>query len=132
MAQQGSKKSRVLIWTIVGILVVVAAILTITGRRSREGTAKRVIRVEQIPQLVGNMTRKIDAAERNFARKRDQVTPEAFAQAAEYLAKARTNLQEFQGLTDPKELDAKMEEAKANLGAARKLFKADPGDEKEE
>jgi len=47
MAQ--SSKSRIIIWSIVGVLVVIAAVFLIIGRKGQ--TAQRVVTVEDIRRL---------------------------------------------------------------------------------
>lgn len=134
MAQQGSKKSRVIIWTIVGILVVIAAIMMLTRGKGDATSGKRTIRTDQIDQLANNMEKKIANAERIITKRqgRGEVTPEAFATAQAALDKAKAGLVEFRGLTDSKELQDKLEQVKKDLGDARAAASVTDKDDEEE
>jgi hypothetical protein len=131
MAQQGSKKSRVIVWTIVGILVVIAAIMMLTRGKGDATSGKRTIRVDQIEQLANNLEKKVDNARHVIDRKqgRGEVTPEAYAAAQGLLDKAKADIAEFRGMTDPQELFKKLEQAKQDLSDARKAAATTEADE---
>ncbi len=122
MAQK-SNKSRIVIWTIVGILVVVAVVFLIGGKKSvPPGT--RDIDVDDISGFTGRMERMMGQEERRLSKLRADYGPaDEFGQIDELLSKARVSLEELQGLTDAEEIRAKMKEVKESIRAAADIRK---------
>ncbi len=124
MAQ--ANKSRVVIWTIVGILVVVAVIFLIVAKKGAATTGARSFTEEDVPKFVSTMTSRVEKFERRLARIRDEYGPEAaeaFARIEENLGKVRTGLLEIQELTDVKALAEKRDEVKQDYSSAKDVFK---------
>jgi hypothetical protein len=120
-------KSRVVIWTIVGILVVVAVIFLIVARRGGTAAGSRSISTEDVPGFVGRMERSLDNEEGRVAKLRAEWGSDyaaEFDEIAGLLDKVRADLQEIQQMTGSSEISKKMEEIKADLGTARDLRKS--------
>ncbi|MBM3321954.1 hypothetical protein FJY69_00500 [candidate division WOR-3 bacterium] len=124
---QGSK-SRVVIWAIVGILVVIAVVFLIVGRKGTPG-GKRAVAAEDIPTFIGRMEDRVVKFEGRVARAREKGgDPAAFAKIDEQVAKVRTGMQELQGITDQTQWLPKMESIKDALGEARKMLREAGGE----
>jgi len=122
---QGSK-SRIVIWTIVGILVVIAAVMLI----------KKPKNVDRTPVNAERFARQMENRFQKFERRVDQARAELPGTAAEQwqqisdnIAHARQALAEMVGLTDQKDLHAKVLEVQKAYSAARKTFKEITGKE---
>jgi len=118
---QGSK-SRVVIWTIVGILVVVAVVMLLT----RPKTASSSIKTDPVKfstMMEGRLGRfEAKAAQAGLA-------PEVMQQITDEIGKTRAILQEMQGMADSPdaEITAKKTAAQDGFDAARKAYKAATG-----
>ncbi|MCX6841152.1 MAG: hypothetical protein NTX53_02545 [candidate division WOR-3 bacterium] len=124
MAQ--SSKSRIVIWTIVGILVVIAAVMLI----------KKPKNVERPPVNVEQFTRAMESRFQKFERKMDQAkadfpgTPaEQWQKMSDDIARGRQLLGEMAGLTEQKDVHAKVLEVQKAFAEARKTLKAITGKE---
>jgi len=124
MAQ--SSKSRIVIWTIVGILVVIAAVMLI--KRPKTDTRP--------PVNVERFTRMTESRFQKFERKVDQAKAqfpgapaEQWQQISDNLAKGRQLLGEMAGLTEQKDLQAKVLEVQKAFAGARKTLKDITGKE---
>lgn len=120
-------KSRVVIWTIVGILVVVAVVFLIVARRGTGPAGTRNISTEDVPGFVERMERSLDNEEGRVAKLRGEWGSEyaaEFDEIAGLLDKVRADLQEIQQMTGSSEISKRMEEIKADLGTARDLRKS--------
>jgi hypothetical protein len=125
MAQ--ASKSRIVIWTIVGILVVVAAAFLIVGRKGQQ--AKRVVTVEDIPTFVERINRSLEKFDRRVVRAREKGGPvDAFAKIDGQVSKIRAGLDELKGIADQALILPKMEAIKADLAEARKMLREAGGD----
>ncbi len=115
---QGSK-SRVVIWVIVGVLVVVAAILLIT--RPKEGKPLDASRFVEVtgPRLDKLETRVSKAG----------LAPDVAQKITDEINKARTALQELQGMTDAPAAQSKqkMEEVNTAMREAKRLLREATG-----
>jgi hypothetical protein len=118
MAQ--GNKSRIVIWTIVGILVVIAAVMLI--KRPKTDTRP--------PVNVERYTRMTEGRFQKFERKVDQAKAEfpgapaeQWQQISDNLAKGRQLLGEMAGLTEQKDLQAKASDVQKAYAGARKAFK---------
>jgi len=121
---QGSK-SRVVIWTIVGILVVIAVILLVVGRKSAVPSGQRVMKPADVPGYVDRMNKSLERLEKQVATAQAAGgSPETFAKIADNIGKIRTGLQEMQGMTDNKQLTDKAEELKTLRSETGKLLKS--------
>ncbi len=124
---QGSK-SRVVIWTIVGILVVIAVVFLIVGRKGAP-SGKRAVAAEDIPAFVNRMEARLAKFEERVAKAREKGgDPAAYAKIDEQVGKVRTGLQELQGITDQTQWLPKMELIKNDLAEARKMLREAGGE----
>ena len=118
-------RSRVVIWTVVGILVVAAVIFLIVARRSAPGGG-RDVSVDDVGPFVDRMQSQLAHEQNRVARRRSRYGSdyaEEFAEIQTYLDNVSAGLAEIQDLTDGAEIDAKMREIKSELGKARDLRK---------
>jgi hypothetical protein len=121
---QGSNKSRIIIWTIVGILVVIAVVLLLTGKKGGAATGKRLEKVEDVPAFISRMQGRMDKLRNRVEKTRAEGgNAEVLAQIDEKLGAATTGLQEVQGITDRQQLTDKMEEIRKTFGEAATLMK---------
>lgn len=118
---QGSK-SRVVIWTIVGILVVVAVVMLLMRPKSAAGGLKTdpVKFASQMEARLGRFEGKVAAA---------GLTPDVMQQITDEIGKTRAILQEMQGMVDKPEAEITLKKTAAQDGfnAARKLYKTATG-----
>ena len=118
-------KSRVVIWTVVGILVVAAVVFLIVARRSGPAGG-RDVSVDDVGPFVDRMQSQLAREQNRVARRRSRYGSdyaEEFAEIQTYLDNVSAGLAEIQDLTDGAEIDAKMKEIKSELGKARDLRK---------
>jgi len=107
MAQ--SNKSRIVIWTIVGILVVAAVIFLIIARKSAPTALP--FTADNAAKYAEKATKRLDGLAEDATALRAQFgTDPAFAKFDTAMEKARADLQEMQSLTDEKALKAKKDE----------------------
>jgi len=102
---QGSK-SRVVIWTIVGILVVIAVVFLIIARKGA-APSRAPFSTDRVPRYVEQMDRRLNNLSDEAAELRGEYGPEEFVAFDSVMALARAGLEELQGLTDDNELRAK-------------------------
>ncbi|UCG42944.1 MAG: hypothetical protein JSU73_13985 [candidate division WOR-3 bacterium] len=118
-------RSRVVVWTVVGILVVAAVIFLIVARRGTTPGGRNVS-TEDVGPFVARMQSQM-ARERNRVAKRQSRYgsdyAEEFAQIRNHFDNVNAGLAEIQELTDGEEIGAKMKEIKGELGKARDLRK---------
>lgn len=116
---QGSK-SRVVIWTIVGILVVIAAVMLIKKPKT---TAKPPVNTAR---FVKNMESRLQKLENNVEQAR-AATPgapaEQWQKITDGIANTRKIMGEMAGITDDKDLQAKVVDANKSYIDARKTYK---------
>jgi hypothetical protein len=113
---QGSK-SRVIIWTIVGILVVVAVIMLIT--RPKAGGGPQTDPTKFVSNMEGRLVRLEEKTGKAG------LAPDVAQKIVDEVAKCRATLQEIQGMTGATqdELKAKVDAAQDALRAAKKLYR---------
>ncbi|UCG44049.1 MAG: hypothetical protein JSU73_05410 [candidate division WOR-3 bacterium] len=120
-------RSRVVIWTIVGILVVVAVVFLIVARRGGTATGTRSISTEDVPGFVGRMEKSLENEEGRVAKLRAEWGSEyadEFDEIAGLFDKVSASLRDIQDMTDGAAISEKMEEIKTDLGAARDIRKS--------
>ena len=124
MAQ--SSKSRIVIWTIVGILVVVAAVMLIKKPKTETRPPVNVERFTRTTESrFEKFERKVDKAKAEFP----AAPAEQWQQISDDLAKGRQFLGEMAGLTEQKDLQAKVLEVQKAFSDARKTLKEITGKE---
>jgi hypothetical protein len=115
---QGSK-SRIVIWTIVGILVVVAAVMLI---KKPKGATQLPVNTER---YVKKMSMQLEKLENKVAQARVDfpgAPAEQWQKIADGIAGIRQILAEMPGITEDKDLQVKVTDAnKAYIGAKRML-----------
>jgi len=127
MAQ--SSKSRIVIWTIVGILVVVAAVMLISKPKTSGRPpvdAERFAR--QMESRFGKLEKRISAAQADFP----GAPAEQWQKISDELALGRQTMAEMPGLTEQKELEAKVVVVQKAYTGARKALKEITGREDKE
>jgi len=119
MAQ--SSKSRIVIWTIVGILVVVAAVMFL--RKPKDATVgKPAVRAEHVDKLMG----RLDKFEARIAKAKAEfpdAPAEKWQQVDDMVARGRQTLTDMQGMTEQKDLQAKLLEYQNGMIETRKVLK---------
>ena len=118
---QGSNKSRIIIWVVVGVLVVVAAIMLIT--KPKDGAASKLVPenfAERKAKELGRLQDKMAEA---------GLTPEQTAAIDAEIAKANDALSQIEGVTDRVERRRLADAYHAAHSAAKKALKAATGDE---
>ncbi len=120
MAQ--GNKSRIIVWTIVGILVVAAVIFLVVARRGATVTAR--FAADDAAKYVERTTRRLEkmAAEATDFRAQFGTDP-AFAQFDSIMELARAGLQEMQSITDEKLLEDKRKEIEGYRNALQDLLR---------
>lgn len=119
MAQ--SSKSRIVIWTIVGILVVVAAVMFL--KKPKDATLSGPpVTPAQLEKLAG----RLDKFEARIAKAQAEypgAPAEKWQKVNDLVAKSRQTLTEMQGLTEQKDLKAKLVDYQKGLIEARQALK---------
>lgn len=111
-------KSRIVIWTIVGILAVVAVIMLVTRPKTPAGgpTIDAADFAQDKAGVIDRLQRKVD---------RQGFTPEVKQQIDAEIEKARAVLQEIQGMTGATQVDLrkKVDEFQDHHVAAKKMMR---------
>ena len=121
---KGSNKSRIVIWTIVGLLVVTAVVFLIVGRKGT--STDKPFRVEDVPKFVRLYSGRIDKVASNADEARGNYGADAnevFAEVDSYVEACRAGLAEIQDITDPEALVAKQDEIQENYRAAKRILR---------
>lgn len=119
MAQ--GNKSRIVIWTIVGILVVAAVIFLIIARKG--ATVAVPFTAEDAAKYVERTTRRLDKLTQDATELRAQFgTDPEFARFDSLMELARAGLQEMQGTTDEKALGDKRKEIEGHRVALKEII----------
>jgi hypothetical protein len=120
---QGSK-SRIVIWTIVGILAVIAVVFVITNKKS---ATEKPINPDKLAQsytrLFGRLDKRVAKAQSEFP----GAPAEQWQKINEQIALGRQVLAGVPGLTDQKDLVAKRESLQNAFIAAHKTLRAITG-----
>lgn len=117
-----SNRGRIVIWTIVGILVVIAVIFLIAGR-GQQTRGEREISAEDVPGFVARMEGRLEKTESRVAKAMsDYDAPEEFARIDELLETVRTGLSEIQTMDDQEAVRQKMEEIKDAYNEAKGIL----------
>ncbi|MEO0004464.1 MAG: hypothetical protein ABIK47_04850 [candidate division WOR-3 bacterium] len=108
---------RIILYVILGVAVIVLGVWIIRTRQQESKLGKRVVEVEDIPKDVARWTREIDKLTPYISR----LSGENAARGQEILQKVRTDIEEFQKLTDPDELTQKRDEIVDYIAELRRL-----------
>jgi hypothetical protein len=117
-----ANKSRVVIWTIVGVLVVVAVILLVT-RPKNVGTGVRDIGTDDIPGYVLRYQSHLEKFDHRVAKAlEDYGSSPAIDEIDAKVEYIRSGLTELEGLTEPDDIKAKMDSIDLYYKDARQLL----------
>jgi hypothetical protein len=125
---QGSK-SRIIIWTIVGILVVIAVAMLVSKPKD---SGKPPVNPERFARQFENRFQKLEARVARAQSENPGAPAEQWAKISADIAQGRQVIASMAGLTEQKDLSAKRDSVqKAYLGA-RKVLKEITGKEDKE
>jgi hypothetical protein len=125
---QGSK-SRIIIWTIVGILVVIAVVMLVTKPKD---SGKPPVNPERFARQFESRFQKLEDRVARAQSENPGAPAEQWAKISAEIAQGRQLVASMSGLTDQKDLNAKRDSVqKAYLGA-RKVLKEITGKEDKE
>jgi hypothetical protein len=125
---QGSK-SRIIIWTIVGILVVIAVVMLVTKPKD---SGKPPVNPERFAKQFESRFQKLENRVARAQSENPGAPAEQWAQISADIAQGRQVMATMAGLTDQKELDAKRDTVQKAYLAARKVLKEITGKEDKE
>jgi hypothetical protein len=127
---QGSNKSRIIIWSIVGVLVVLAAIMLISKPKTSE---KPPINAERFVKQMENRIQKLEKRISEAQAANPGAPAEQWQKMGDDLAHARQVMTEMSGITEQKDLEAKKVEVQQAYTGVRKMLKDLTGkDEKDD
>ncbi len=116
-------KSRVVIWTIVGILVVIAVVFLVLGRGNKSASGRN-ISSEDVPGFLTRMEGRMEKFERRLSGARDDYgDAEVFDEIDALLENVRVGMDEIQQLTEAQAIEEKMEQIKVDYNEAKQLLK---------
>jgi hypothetical protein len=126
---QGSK-SRIIIWTIVGILVVIAVVMLVTKPKD---SGKPPVNPERFAGQFESRFQKLEQRVADAQSANPGAPAEQWAKISADIAQGRQLIAAMSGMTDQKALDAKRDSVQKAYLAARKVLKeitgkADKGD----
>jgi len=122
---QGSK-SRIIIWTIVAILVVIAVVMLVTKPKS---SGKPPVNPERFAKQFEGRFQKLENRVARAQSENPGAPAEQWAQISADIAQGRQVMAAMAGITDQKELDAKRDSVQKAYLAARKVLKEITGKE---
>ncbi|MEN9979901.1 MAG: hypothetical protein ABIK38_06125 [candidate division WOR-3 bacterium] len=110
-------KSRIILYVVLGIIVIIVGIWVIRTRSQESRVGKRVVEVADIPKEVARWNDILNDLGKDFA----GLSGPSAEKAQEVMAKAQAAIAEFQTLTDPKQLTDKRNEIQDYISELRKL-----------
>jgi hypothetical protein len=125
---QGSK-SRIIIWTIVGILVVIAVVMLVTKPKN---SGKPPINPDQLSRNYGRQFGRLENRVADAQAANPGAPAEQWAEINKQIALGRQVLAGVAGLTEQKDLEAKRDSLLKAYSAARKVLKEITGKEDNE
>lgn len=125
---QGSK-SRIVIWTIVGILVVIAVVMLVSKPKD---SGKPPVNPERFARHFESRFQKLENRVARAQSENPGAPAEQWAKISADIAQGRQLMAAMSGLTDQKALDAKRDSVQKAYLAARKVLKEVTGSEDEE
>jgi uncharacterized coiled-coil protein SlyX len=127
MAQ--GNKSRVIIWTIVGILVIIAAVMLIKKPKGVSGPPVIPERFQaQMENRLGKLEGKVAKARAEFP----GAPAEQWQKITDEIAKTRQLMGEMAGLTEQKDLKAKLVDVQKAYNEAKRTLKEITGKEEKD
>ena len=113
-------KSRLLVWSLVGVVVIIGAIVVLTAPKSKKGP-------EVTPDLLTNEVARAESQLERLVARLDagrKTAPgsasEAFDEADQLLAEARERIRQAKQATDPAEIRRLLTEGRDTLRKARR------------
>jgi|APIni6443716594_1056825.scaffolds.fasta_scaffold1183873_2 hypothetical protein len=125
---QGSK-SRIIIWTIVGILVVIAAVMLVSKPKD---SGRPPVDPERFARQFESRFQKLENRVARAQSENPGAPAEQWAKISADIAQGRQLIAAMSGLTDQKVLDAKRDSVQKAYLAARKVLKEVTGMEDKE
>lgn len=125
---QGSK-SRIIIWTIVGILVVIAAVMLVSKPKD---SGRPPVDPERFARQFESRFQKLENRVARAQSENPGAPAEQWAKISADIAQGRQIITSMSGLTDQKVLDAKRDSVQKAYLAARKVLKEVTGMEDKE
>ncbi len=122
---QGSK-SRIIIWTIVGILVVIAVVMLVTKPKN---SGKPPVNPERFARQFEGRFQKLEQRVAAAQSENPGAPAEQWAKISADIAQGRQLMAAMSGLTEQKDLDAKRDSVQMAYLAARKVLKEITGKE---
>lgn len=122
---QGSK-SRIVIWTIVGILVVIAVVMLVT--KPKDG-GKPPVNPERFARQFEGRFQNLEARVAEAQSQYPGAPAEQWAKIGQDIAQGRQLMAAMAGLTEQKDLDAKRDSVQTVYLDARKVLKGITGKE---
>ena len=116
---QGSK-SRIIIWTIVGILVVIAVVMLVTKPKS---SGKPPVNPERFAGQFEGRFQKLEQRVADAQSANPGAPAEQWAKISADIAQGRQLMAAMPGLTEQKDLEAKRDSVQKAYLAARKVLK---------
>jgi hypothetical protein len=126
MAQ--GNKSRIIIWTIVGILAVVAVVFVITNKKSTV-SGQPPVNAERFAKQMESRFQKLEAQVADAQGANPGAPAEQWAKISTDIAQARQTMATMAGLTEQKDLVAKRDSVQKAYLDARKVYKEITGKE---
>ncbi|OYD17209.1 hypothetical protein CH330_00685 [candidate division WOR-3 bacterium JGI_Cruoil_03_51_56] len=120
-------KSRIVIWTIIGILVVVAIIFLVTNKKGGGTGGTLPLKPEKVAAFVRRTTVRLDKLEAQLAEKQAAHGPEAaetFDSVSVMIERVKTGFIDVQDMTDVEALTNKKKEILKDLSKAKHLLKS--------
>ena len=122
---QGSK-SRIIIWTIVGILVVIAVVMLVTKPKT---SGRPPVNGERFARQMENRFEKFERRVSEAQSANPGAPAEQWQKISEDIAQGRQIMAGMPGLTEQKDLEAKRDSVQKAYLAARKVLKEITGKE---
>ncbi len=125
---QGSK-SRIIIWTIVGILVVIAVVMLVTKPKN---TGRPPVNAERFARQMESRFQKLEARVSAAQSENPGAPAEQWQKISQDIAQGRQIMAGMPGLTEQRDLEAKRDSVQKAYIAARKTLKEITGKEEKE
>jgi hypothetical protein len=119
MAKSG--KGRIVIWVIVGVLVIAAAVMLVS--RPKDMTGVRDISEEDVPDYIGRYEHHLERLDKRVGKAlEDYGHSEGFSEIDDKMQYMREGLADLEGLTEPEDIAAKMDSIDEAYKEARRIL----------
>jgi hypothetical protein len=123
---QGSNKGRIIIWTIVGILVIIAVVMLVTKPKTTSGPP---VKPERFVRTMEGRFQKLEVRVSDAQAQNPGAPAEQWQKISDEIALGRQIMAGMPGLTEQKELQIKRDSVQKAYLAARKALKGITGKE---